>query len=50
MSLNEYFTALDGVIRDLEVLWKAFTSGRGGARESGVKELVSFNVQDTVGS
>ena len=40
MSLNEYFTALDGVIEDLEKMWKGMTEGRGGAREAGVKDLV----------
>ena len=42
MSLGEYFTALDGVIRDLEVLWKQVQDGRGGSREAGVKDLASI--------
>ncbi|KAK4687879.1 exocyst complex component 7, partial [Tremellales sp. Uapishka_1] len=39
MALGEYATALDGVIADLERMWKGFTEGRGGAREAGVKDL-----------
>jgi hypothetical protein len=41
MALGEYFTALDGVIGDLERMWKGLTEGRGGAREAGIKDLVS---------
>lgn len=40
MALGEYFTAMDGVIGDLERMWKGFTAGRGGAREAGVRDLV----------
>ncbi|WVW83405.1 hypothetical protein I302_105424 [Kwoniella bestiolae CBS 10118] len=39
MALNEYFAALDGVILDLERMWKGLMEGRGGAREAGVKDL-----------
>ncbi|WVQ98552.1 hypothetical protein IAU59_005678 [Kwoniella sp. CBS 9459] len=39
MSLNEYFNALDGVVGDLERMWKGLMEGRGGAREAGVKDL-----------
>ncbi|WVF72381.1 hypothetical protein IAT40_007196 [Kwoniella sp. CBS 6097] len=39
MSLNEYFVALDGVVGDLERMWKGLMEGRGGAREAGVKDL-----------
>lgn len=42
MALGEYFTALDGVVGDLERMWKGLTEGRGGAREAGIKDLVSF--------
>jgi hypothetical protein len=41
MALGEYFNALDGVIGDLERMWKGLTEGRGGAREAGIKDLVS---------
>ncbi|ODN84885.1 hypothetical protein L202_00737 [Cryptococcus amylolentus CBS 6039] len=39
MALGEYFTALNGVVEDLERMWKGLTEGRGGAREAGVKDL-----------
>ncbi|WWC85250.1 uncharacterized protein L201_000112 [Kwoniella dendrophila CBS 6074] len=39
MALNEYFNALDGVILDLERMYKGLMEGRGGAREAGVKDL-----------
>ncbi|WWC61383.1 uncharacterized protein I303_103966 [Kwoniella dejecticola CBS 10117] len=39
MALNEYFTAIDGVILDLERMYKGLMEGRGGAREMGVKDL-----------
>jgi len=42
MALGEYFTAMDGVIGDLERMWKGYTEGRGGAREAGVRDLVSL--------
>jgi len=42
MALGEYFNALEGVIGDLERMWKGFTEGRGGAREAGVRDLVGF--------
>lgn len=41
MALGEYFSALDGVIDDLERMYKGLMEGRGGAREAGVKDLVS---------
>ncbi|WVQ78246.1 hypothetical protein IAT38_000329 [Cryptococcus sp. DSM 104549] len=39
MSLGEYFGALDGVVEDLERMWKGLVEGRGGAREAGVADL-----------
>jgi exocyst complex protein 7 len=42
LSLTEYFTALDGVIEDLERMWKGLQEGRGGTREAGVKDLVGW--------
>ncbi|WVR04979.1 hypothetical protein IAU60_001991 [Kwoniella sp. DSM 27419] len=39
MSLREYLNALDGVVGDLERMWKGLMEGRGGAREAGVKDL-----------
>ncbi|WWD15716.1 hypothetical protein CI109_100138 [Kwoniella shandongensis] len=39
MSLGEYFNALDGVVGDLERMWRGLIEGRGGAREAGVKDL-----------
>ncbi|ORY27086.1 Cullin repeat-like-containing domain protein [Naematelia encephala] len=39
MALTEYFSALDSVISDLERMWKGYTEGRGGARETGVRDL-----------
>lgn len=41
MALGEYFSALDGVIDDLERMYRGLMEGRGGAREAGVKDLVS---------
>lgn len=41
MALGEYGGALDAVIGDLERMWKGFVDGRGGAREAGVRDLVS---------
>ncbi|KAK8870005.1 hypothetical protein IAR55_000575 [Kwoniella newhampshirensis] len=38
-SLGEYFNAFDGVVGDLERMWKGLIEGRGGAREAGVKDL-----------
>ena len=42
MALSEYFSSMDGVIEDLERMWKGFTEGRGGAREAGIRDLVSY--------
>ena len=42
MALGEYFTALDSIIGDLERMWKGFMDGKGGAREAGVRDLVSL--------
>ncbi|WWC69690.1 uncharacterized protein I206_103633 [Kwoniella pini CBS 10737] len=39
MSLNEFFISIDGVILDLERMFKGLMQGRGGAREIGVKDL-----------
>ncbi|OCF55156.1 hypothetical protein L486_07267 [Kwoniella mangroviensis CBS 10435] len=39
MALGEYFTAMDGVILDLDRMYKGLMEGRGGAREAGVKDL-----------
>jgi hypothetical protein len=41
MALGEFFGAMDAVIGDLERMWKGFKEGRGGAREAGVRDLVS---------
>lgn len=41
MALGEFFSALDKVIDDLEMMYKGLMEGRGGAREAGVKDLVS---------
>ncbi|WRT66900.1 uncharacterized protein IL334_003865 [Kwoniella shivajii] len=41
MSLSEYNTAFDGVVTDLERMYKGLMEGRGGAREAGVKDLAS---------
>jgi exocyst complex protein 7 len=46
MALSEYFTALDGVIGDLERMWRGVLDGRGGAREAGVRDLVRFLEQE----
>lgn len=41
MALGEYGGAMDVVVGDLERMWKGFVEGRGGAREAGVRDLVS---------
>lgn len=41
MALGEFFSALDKVIDDLEMMYEGLMEGRGGAREAGVKDLVS---------
>ena len=41
MALGEYFAAMDSVMADLERMWKGLVDGRGGAREAGVRDLVS---------
>ena len=41
-SLKEFFDAMNGVIGDLERMWKGYTEGRGGAREAGVQNLASL--------
>lgn len=41
MALGEFFGAMDAVTGDLERMWKGFKEGRGGAREAGVRDLVS---------
>jgi exocyst complex protein 7 len=40
MALGEFYTALDGVVGDLERMWSALQEGRGGAREAAIKDLV----------
>ncbi|OXB39264.1 hypothetical protein J007_00940 [Cryptococcus neoformans] len=42
MALGEYFSALDGVIDDLERMYRGLMEGRGGAREAGVKDLTQL--------
>lgn len=41
MALSEYFAAFESVSGDLERMWKGFREGRGGAREAGIRDLVS---------
>lgn len=42
VSLKEFFSAMDNIVADLERMWKGFQEGRGGAREAGIRDLVSF--------
>lgn len=41
MALGEFISAFDSVSADLERMWKGYKEGRGGAREAGVRDLVS---------
>lgn len=42
MALGEFTNAFDSVAADLERMYKGFKEGRGGAREAGVRDLVSL--------
>lgn len=42
MALSEFTNAFDSVAADLERMYKGFKEGRGGAREAGVRDLVSL--------
>ena len=42
MALSEFTIAFDSVAADLERMYKGFKEGRGGAREAGVRDLVSI--------
>lgn len=42
MALGEFISAFDSVSADLERMWKGYKEGRGGAREAGVRDLVSW--------
>lgn len=41
MAIGEFTNAFDSVAADLERMWKGYKEGRGGAREAGVRDLVS---------
>lgn len=41
MALGEFISAFESVSADLERMWKGYKEGRGGAREAGVRDLVS---------
>jgi hypothetical protein len=41
MALSEFTNAFDSVAADLERMYRGFKEGRGGAREAGVRDLVS---------
>lgn len=43
MALGEFTNAFDSVAADLERMYRGFKEGRGGAREAGVRDLVSHN-------
>ena len=42
MALGEFTNAFDSVAADLERMYRGFKEGRGGAREAGVRDLVSL--------
>jgi exocyst complex protein 7 len=42
MALSEFTNAFDSVAADLERMYRGFKEGRGGAREAGVRDLVSM--------
>jgi exocyst complex protein 7 len=42
MALSEFTNAFGSVAADLERMYRGFKEGRGGAREAGVRDLVSF--------
>jgi hypothetical protein len=44
MALSEFTNAFDSVAADLERMYRGFKEGRGGAREAGVRDLVSILV------
>jgi len=48
MASSEFTNAFDSVAADLERMYRGFKEGRGGAREAGVRDLVSRLVSKRV--